>query len=89
MTGARPRMNIPQLSDRHIEVVARYAIGQQQPAVAAAMGVSVNTVKTWTRELFERLGAVNNANAVHLAHEAGHLTPQLMTRIGASHGPVR
>lgn len=89
MTGARPRMDIPQLTDRHIEVVARYAIGQQQAAVAAAMGVSVNSVKTWTRELFERLGAVNNANAVHLAHQAGHLTPDLITRIGAPHGPLR
>lgn len=85
MTGARPRMDIPHLTDRHIEVVARYAIGQQQTAVAESMGVGVNTVKTWTRELFERLGAVNNANAVHLAHQAGHLTPDLMTRLGDRH----
>jgi DNA-binding NarL/FixJ family response regulator len=54
-------------------VLRRVALGKSNKAVAREMGVSVSTVKTHLRAVFERLGARSRTQAVARAREEGIL----------------
>ncbi|WP_051966497.1 response regulator transcription factor [Kitasatospora mediocidica] len=79
MTG-RPSLHLIELTDREAELITHYALGKQQRQIAKEMGVTENTVKSLTKSAFERLGAVNNANAVALAISLGLLPADIATR---------
>jgi DNA-binding CsgD family transcriptional regulator len=81
------------LTARHLELIARLALGQQQRRIAAEMGVTENVVKNLTRTAMEALGGVNNANLVALAIAYGRLPANAATHPinlhGGHRGPVR
>jgi DNA-binding CsgD family transcriptional regulator len=58
-------MSLP-LSPRETEALRHYAAGRCGKQVASAMGVSLNTVKTFTKALRHKLGARTVAHAVAL-----------------------
>ncbi len=60
---------IEPLSPRELEVLRLLAQGLSNPQIAAALIVSVGTVKTHTHNIFAKLGAANRTQAVRLAQE--------------------
>jgi DNA-binding CsgD family transcriptional regulator len=60
-----------QISPREQEVLDLMAEGYQDPAIAAALFISLGTVKGHKNALYQKLGAHNGAQAVHLAYQAG------------------
>jgi DNA-binding CsgD family transcriptional regulator len=58
-------MSLP-LSPRETEALRHYAAGRSGKQAAAAMGVSPNTLKTFTKALRHKLGARTVAHAVAL-----------------------
>jgi DNA-binding CsgD family transcriptional regulator len=59
------------LSDRQTAVLDRVALGDSNKAIAAALGVSVSTVKTHLRALFTKLGATSRTHAIAEARRQG------------------
>lgn len=59
------------LSARERECLWHLANGRGREQTALVMGVSIDTVKTFVRKAYSRLGANNAAHAVHLAHTLG------------------
>lgn len=66
MTG-RPSAHLIDLTAHQARVLALIACGCDQPRIAKELGITVNTVRSHTRDIFVRLGADNNAHAVALA----------------------
>jgi DNA-binding CsgD family transcriptional regulator/signal transduction histidine kinase len=63
----------PQLTARELEVMQRASIGETNPEIAAAMGISRNTVKGYMTAALQKLGARNRIEAFTRAREAGLL----------------
>ena len=59
------------LSSRESEVLKLAATGANNKAIAAAMGLSENSVKMFLKRAFFKLGAANRAEAVQLAVRRG------------------
>ncbi|GAB4523354.1 MAG: response regulator transcription factor [Anaerolineales bacterium] len=59
------------LSEREIEVLQAMAQGKNTGAIARALFISENTVKTHVRRIFEKLDAHNRAEAVSKALQMG------------------
>ncbi|MBN1247112.1 MAG: hypothetical protein JXC32_05600 [Anaerolineae bacterium] len=57
------------LSDRELEVLALMAEGMTNQAIADSLFISINTVKTHARHVYEKLGVHNRAQAAHKAAE--------------------
>jgi len=62
------------ISGRELQVVTGMANGLSNGEIGKALFLSEDTVKTYARRLFIRLGARDRAHAVRLAIEQGHLT---------------
>ncbi|MFJ6215111.1 response regulator transcription factor [Streptomyces sp. NPDC092296] len=88
MTG-RPGAHEIALAPREAQVIARYARGESQTQAAAGMGVSVHTVREYTRSAYERLGADSAAHAVALAIGLGLLPADVATNHTISEGDSR
>jgi two-component system, NarL family, response regulator LiaR len=67
----RERRCGPLLSDREVEVLALAARGLANKQIAAVLSVSVRTVEAQLTSVFNRLGAVNRAEAVARASAPG------------------
>ncbi|WP_328525501.1 response regulator transcription factor [Kribbella sp. NBC_00359] len=65
------------LSPREQEVLSLLATGRSVPEIAGAMFVSLSTAKTYVSRVYEKLGAVNRANAIMIALGLGLITPKL------------
>ncbi len=63
----------PILSPRELEILHGVAAGESAPDIAAAMGVSLSTVKTHLTHLYEKLGVGDRAAAVAAAMRRGLL----------------
>jgi DNA-binding NarL/FixJ family response regulator len=63
----------PRLSPREREILAHVAAGASNKQIAAACGVSPNTVKVHLAHLFAKLGADSRAEAVATAIARGEL----------------
>jgi DNA-binding NarL/FixJ family response regulator len=63
----------PRLSPREREILAHVAAGASNKQIAAACGVSLNTVKFHLAHLFTKLGADSRAEAVATAIARGEL----------------
>ena len=56
-----------QLSQREITIIALVAEGQTNRAIAVQLGVAPETIKTYLKRIFTKLGAHSRAEAVVLA----------------------
>ncbi|HSN18845.1 MAG TPA: response regulator transcription factor [Gammaproteobacteria bacterium] len=61
------------ISGRELEVLQELAAGRSNKEIAAKLDVSLNTVKTHTARLFEKLGARRRTDAINRARELGIL----------------
>ncbi|HEY6892389.1 MAG TPA: response regulator transcription factor, partial [Solirubrobacter sp.] len=61
------------VSCREHEVLAAFATGATNPAIAADLGLSPNTVKQHASSIFRKLGVRNRAEAVRRANDLGLL----------------
>jgi len=59
------------LTTREYEVLRRVAIGETNPEIAAAIGLSRNTVKAYLQTVLQKLGARNRVEAIMRASELG------------------
>lgn len=71
------------LTDREQLLLRLIAEGCQRARIARSMNRSVGTVKTEKARLYAKLGARNDAHAVHLAHRYGLLGADALTIGGA------
>jgi DNA-binding NarL/FixJ family response regulator len=61
------------LTPREEEVLRRVAMGETNPEIAAAIGLSRNTVKAYLQTVLQKLGARNRVEAIIRASESGLL----------------
>ena len=61
------------LTPRETEVLRRVAMGETNPEIAAAIGLSRNTVKAYLQTVLQKLGARNRVEAIIRAGELGLL----------------
>ena len=64
---------VEELSPAELGVLRCLAAGLSRREVGARLYISLNTVKTHTRELYRKLGATSRADAVHRAAALGLL----------------
>lgn len=73
-TGGSPPAAGPQsLAPREVEVLRLVAVGMRNGDVAAEMGLSTETVRSYLRSAMRRLGVHNRTAAVHAARMLGVL----------------
>jgi DNA-binding CsgD family transcriptional regulator len=61
------------LSGRELEAINMIARGKSNPEVAAAMSVSVNTINTLLKRIFEKLDVSDRVSAVMRAYALGYI----------------
>lgn len=61
------------LTRREYEILRRVAMGETNPAIALALGLTRNTVKTYLQRTMEKLGAHNRIEALARASQLGIL----------------
>lgn len=71
--GAAHAACAPHLGARKREILERLAQGLSYHQIGLALGISVNTVRTHVREIYEALGASTKVEAVLAAMECGIL----------------
>jgi ATP/maltotriose-dependent transcriptional regulator MalT len=73
-TGENRRM-VEEPSAAELAVLQSLATGLSRREIGAQLYISLNTVKTHTRELYRKLGATSRADAVGRAEQLGLLAP--------------
>ena len=75
MAAVRPgdAANGALLSDRQLDVLRLLARSQSYDEIGVELGMSVNTVRTHVRAIYDRLGASTKVEAVLIARELGLL----------------
>jgi DNA-binding NarL/FixJ family response regulator len=66
---------LAQLTDRENDVLRQVAAGKSNPEIAAALYLSVATVKTHVSRLLDKLSCRDRAQLVVVAYETGIVTP--------------
>ena len=61
------------LTRREYEILRHVAMGQTNPEIASALGLTRNTVKTYLQRALEKLGARNRVEALSRANQLGIL----------------
>jgi DNA-binding NarL/FixJ family response regulator len=61
------------LTRREYEILRHVAMGQTNPEIASALGLTRNTVKTYLQRALEKLGAHNRVEALSRANQLGIL----------------
>jgi DNA-binding CsgD family transcriptional regulator len=61
------------LKAHHLEVLGHLIAGRHRLEIAPLMYASPHTVKAWTAQLYDRVGARTGPQAVHLAYQTGLL----------------
>ena len=72
-SGQAPPELIEQLSERELEVLQLLADGLSRQEIATRLIISLNTVKTHTRNIYSKLGVHNQMQAVGKAQGLGLL----------------
>jgi LuxR family maltose regulon positive regulatory protein len=62
------------LSPREVDVLTGLSQGLTREEIAGASNISVNTAKSVIRSVYNKLGAINRADAVRIASDSGLLT---------------
>jgi DNA-binding NarL/FixJ family response regulator len=70
-TGPDEERPFPNLTPRELEVLDRLARGLRNDAIAARMGISTKTVQNTISAILLKLGAIDRAQAVAIARDAG------------------
>jgi LuxR family maltose regulon positive regulatory protein len=65
---------VEQLSDRELDVLRLLGSDLDGPDIARELVVSLNTMRTHTRNIYSKLGVNNRRAAVHRAEELGLLS---------------
>ena len=73
--GLEPEPRVVELSDRESEVLALIALGMTNAEIADELYLSIETVKTYVKRLYAKLGVHNRAQAA-LAASTHQLTPR-------------
>jgi DNA-binding NarL/FixJ family response regulator len=73
--GLEPGPRVVELSDRESEVLALIALGLTNAEIADELYLSIETVKTYVKRLYAKLGVHNRAQAA-LAASTHQLTPR-------------
>lgn len=73
-SGSRAQLLIEPLSERELEILRLLATELSGPEIANHLIVSLNTVRTHTRNVFAKLGVNSRRAAVHRAQELHLLT---------------
>ncbi|MFG3051806.1 helix-turn-helix transcriptional regulator [Kitasatospora sp. NPDC048239] len=81
MTGPRIQ-TAPHLTDQQTAVLLAHARGEQPGQIATSLGISVHTVRTYLRSIFEALNAVNVTHAVGIACALNLLAPDQILQGG-------
>ncbi len=63
--------NVPELSDREREVLQWVARGKSTTSIAAILDISADTVKTYTKRIYAKLGASDRVGAIVTALKLG------------------
>ena len=74
-TASSPGRAVVELSDRESEVLALIAIGLTNAEIADELYLSIETVKTYVKRLYAKLGVHNRAQAA-IAASTHQLTPR-------------
>jgi DNA-binding CsgD family transcriptional regulator len=82
-----PHPDRPDLTDREMQVLRGMANGQENPEIAAALFVSVNTVKTHISRIQRKLGTSRRPHTVAVAFCWRLLTPQDVPRPASTRSP--
>ena len=72
-TMEEPGTMLEPLTDRERQVLGYLATHLSQPQIAAAMYLSPNTIRTYVRAIFRKIGAASRADAVMIARVHGLL----------------
>ena len=67
----KPAARAPSLTDREIDVLAHVAVGCRNAEVAAGLGRSAETVKSYLRSAMAKLGVHSRHAAAERARELG------------------
>ena len=65
----RPAVLVEPLSDRELDVLRLLGSDLDGPDIARALSVSLNTMRTHTRNIYAKLGVTSRRAAVRQAHE--------------------
>lgn len=68
---ALPRETFPELTEREREVLARISRGEANSEIAAALGISLKTVRNHVSNIYGKLQVVDRAQAALRGREAG------------------
>lgn len=71
----RDRTSKQQLSKREAEVLGYMARGMTREEIAALMRISINGVKKHITGVYNKLGAINRADAIRIATQSGQIPP--------------
>jgi DNA-binding NarL/FixJ family response regulator len=66
----------PALTDRELQVLGKFADGLSYGEVAASLNVSVNTVRSYVRAIYEKLAVDSKTSAVLAAVRLGLIAPR-------------
>jgi len=69
------RISSKDLTEREMEILEALAKGMENKEISKLFGISLSTVKTHIKNIFDKLGAKNRAEAIAKAIEKGILHP--------------
>lgn len=61
------------LTPRQIEILGLMAQGMENKEVACAADITIETVKTYTHDIFRKLGVQNRVQAINEGYRRGYL----------------
>lgn len=70
------------LSERELAIIALIGEGRTNNAIAVHLGIAPETIKTYLKRIFVKLGTHSRAEAVILAQRPAHCRQQLFLRRG-------
>ena len=73
LVGQASTTPVVPLTGRELDVLGQIAAGRTNPAVAATLGLTTHTVKSYVRSAMRKLGAQTRLEAVVLARRTGQL----------------
>jgi LuxR family maltose regulon positive regulatory protein len=73
------------LTERELVVFRQIAAGASRPEAAERLYLSINTVKTYLRSAYRKLGVTSREDAIERAHDLGLLDPPDSSRVPTGH----